>query len=657
MQQLKAFRILSLLFILLISLKASAQNTQRYLTEGDEYLAKGDVYNASLNYGKYLQEDSLNKEALNKYAESLRLLLDYKKAKIVYLKLYKRDRGVTFPESMFWLAMVHKNLGEYEDAKVLFEKYNKRFKKKGTYTALKSQLEAEACTWAQNEIQKNKQVRIQHLDTTINSSFSEFGALERDSNLYFASSKENLKHLKKSTPHTEILCWDSRANQLKSIDTLFNLAAVNNGNLSFTADGNTCYFTRCQSISPTENRCAIYVTSKKNGSWSVAQKLNDTINQPEYTSTHPSIAKVDSVGTVLYYSSNRKGGEGKMDLWACKISPNGKYGVPYNLGKSINTMDNEITPYFNASTQTLYFSSDWHKGLGGFDIFKTYRKNRAYAIPENLGYPLNSSYNDLYFSTNASESKSYFSSNREGSYFDKFQNCCNDIYAVTEVKKDSIIRALPTPLIAVAKKDTVIKIVNELKLLVPLTLYFDNDEPDNKTLAITTNKDYNTTFTSYLKEIENYKTNFSKGLRGEKKSDAETEIEAVFGDSIEFGMQQLEKFSKLLSKILPEGEHVKITLKGYCSALASTDYNKNLAKRRISCLRNYFSNYNNGELQPYILSFENKTSNKGSIEFTEVEIGELNAGANDDLSNKRLSVYSPQAALERKIQIIAISSK
>ncbi len=638
-------------------IKSIGQNLKRYLSEGDQHLAQGDVYNASLNYAQYLKEDSLDKEALYKYAESLRLLLNYKRAKEVYAKLYKKDRGINYPESMFWLAMTQKNLGEYEEARQLFDKYNKRFKKKGTYTALKAQIEVGACEWAQKEIAKKSNTRIVHLDTIVNTPFSEFAAVERDSMLYFSSSKEALKKIKKSIPHTEIYAYSKKSFEQLPLDTAFNSSDFNSGNLSFSSDGKTCYFTRCFSVNPTEMRCAIYVRYNQNGMWSKAKRLNDTINQPNYTSTHPCIAIVDSVGTVLYFSSNRKGGEGKMDLWACKISPSGSYGVPYNLGKNVNSMDNEISPFFNEKSQTLYFSSDWHMGLGGYDVFKTTRKNRIYQVPQNMGIPINSSYNDLYYSINPQETNALVASNREGSYFDKFQNCCSDIYQVIQTRNDSAIKKISTPVIVVTKKDTVLKIVNELKLLVPLTLYFDNDEPDSKTMAITTTKSYTSSFNDYLKSIDRYKVNYAQGLKGETKSDAEAEIEALFSDSVEFGMQQLEKFSKLLTKILPEGEQVKITLKGYCSALASNDYNRNLARRRIACLRNYFANYNNGELLPYIITNENLSEKKGSIEFTEVEIGEINSGTSDDLKNKRLSVFSPNAALERKIQIIAISSK
>ena len=647
---------LTFIFFFFFGTELFAQNINRYLEEGDQYLSSGDFYNASLNYVQYLKEDSLNKLALSKYAESLRLLNDFEKAKVVYLKLYKKDRGISFPESMFWLAMVHKSLGEYEEAKLLFDKYNKLFKKKGTYTALKSQVEMNACDWAQKEVRQKSTTRIEQLDSTKNTAFSEFAPSVLDSVLFFSSSKENLKQNKKNLPKTAIYSSKNNAAATLVSDSIFNSQEINTGNLSFSSDGKSCYFTRCVAINPTEMKCAIYARYLKDGKWSNAKRLNDTINQPEYSSTQPCIAKVDSVGTVLYYSSNRKGGEGKMDIWACKISPTGVFGIPYNLGKNVNTMDNEITPFFNESTQTLYFSSDWHAGFGGYDIFKTNRKNRAYQVPINLGKGINSSYNDLYYNTNTTETRAYFASNREGSFYDTYQNCCNDIYVAYHSKIDSVIKVIPPPVI-VAKKDTVIKIVNQLKLLVPLTLYFDNDEPDSKTLATSTDKSYQETFLSYLKQIDNYKSNYTIGLRGDKKNDAASAVEAVFSDSIEFGMQQLDKFSKLLAKIVPEGEQVKITLKGYCSALASSEYNKNLARRRISCLRNYFATYNNGELLPFIVFPGKQPQSKGSIEFTEVEIGELETKSSDDLKNKRLSVYSPDAVLERKIQIIAISSK
>jgi hypothetical protein len=124
---------------------------------------------------------------------------------------------------------------------------------------------------------------------------------------------------------------------------------------------------------------------------------------------------------------------------------------------------------------------------------------------------------------------------------------------------------------------------------------------------------------------------------------------------VDAGMEDLEKFAVLLQKVLRDGEKVSITIKGFCSPLASTDYNINLAKRRISSLRNYFAEYQNGVFVPY---FNNTKANEGSIAFFDEEIGELKARANvsDDYYDTKNSVYSPAAAIERKIQIIAIST-
>ncbi|HSH65630.1 MAG TPA: hypothetical protein VLB84_07495, partial [Bacteroidia bacterium] len=136
---------------------------------------------------------------------------------------------------------------------------------------------------------------------------------------------------------------------------------------------------------------------------------------------------------------------------------------------------------------------------------------------------------------------------------------------------------------------------------------------------------------------------------------AYNDINTLFEDSVDAGMQDLEKFAKLLLKVLNDKEKVVITIKGFCSPLASTDYNINLAKRRISSLRNYFNEYQNGVFLKYI---DNKNPEEGSITFVEQEVGELKARSyvSDDYYDTKNSVYSPAAALERKIQIIAISS-
>lgn len=192
-----------------------------------------------------------------------------------------------------------------------------------------------------------------------------------------------------------------------------------------------------------------------------------------------------------------------------------------------------------------------------------------------------------------------------------------------------------------------------MKLLVPLTLYFHNDEPDPRTTKTTTKRNYVDVFRDYERMRKAYVKEYTTGLEGESKEAAENKIREFFSDSVKAGLENLDRFAALMKEVLLKGETVKITLKGYCSPLASSDYNINLAKRRISSLRNYFIEKDNGWFVKYI---NNTTPGEGRIEISEVEVGELvKTRASDNVEDKRNSVYSPEAAAERKIQIIAVS--
>jgi len=167
-----------------------------------------------------------------------------------------------------------------------------------------------------------------------------------------------------------------------------------------------------------------------------------------------------------------------MDIWYAFMTEDGTFETPINAGKKVNTIEDDITPWFVKENKTLYFSSTWHKGLGNFDIFTSAFINNEFSEPQNIGYPINSSYNDIYYSINSKKDKAYISSNRLGSYFEDKPNCCNDIYSfpITPLTEP------PKPI------DTTALLINQMKVLVPLTLYFHNDEPEPKTKLIVTKK-------------------------------------------------------------------------------------------------------------------------------------------------------------------------
>ncbi len=541
------------LFILIQTLSYS-QNNKKQIESADDLMKEGDYYSASLNYKSALDIDSTEIELMGKYADACRLTLNFKTAEHWYNNVYVIDKGKKYPEIIFWLAMTKKSNGKYKEAQKLFNKYYKKYKKKKTYLAIKAEQETAACEYAQI-IMANKPspVFVIHLDSTINTVNADFNAYEiNDTNWYFSSMRTN--------GYSKIYSvTDDKLHELPfSKNTQEHIA-----NGAFGIDRKHFYFTKCGNSTPGEVICELYVTVLKDTTWQTPVKLNDAINLKGYTATQPAIGYNDSLGEILFFVSNRPGGEGKLDVWASNISPDGNYGKPYNLGKPVNSIDNEVTPFYCNRCQALFFSSDWHKGLGGYDIFHSYFNKGAFSEPENMEYPINSSYNDLYFTVNAKGTRAYLTSNRIGSYYVKNETCCNDIYRVD----------FPVPDTAKIKPpvDSIKTMVTQMKLLVPLTLYFHNDEPDNKTLLVTTSKNYKKTYDDYLDLEDKYKSEYSIGLKDEAREKAIADIETFFEDSVEAGMQNLEKFSELLVKVLKKGAHVKITMKGYCSPLASTD--------------------------------------------------------------------------------------
>jgi hypothetical protein len=628
-----------------------AQKTKTLIADGDKAFAENDFFAASIYYNKAILQDSSDIVIQYKYADASRLNFDYGIAEHWYTKVNKKDaQGKLYPECSFWLATIKKNQGKYKEAKKLFDKYAKKNKKKkDNYFVKKALQEVAACDYAQLlMVSPDKSVNIIHLDSTVNSKVSEYAPIQVDSLLYFSSLRDGKDRDKKNsvnynkiyTAIQDSIKWQKAI----ELDTLFNKKGIHNANTAFNDDYTKVFITRCVPKNAMEFNCDIYSSEYKNGHWSALQKLPPEVNTKGSTNTQPAIGFLGAE-EVLFFASDRPGGEGKMDIWYSRVNKDGSYGKAVNAGKKVNSIDDEITPFYCKPCQELFFSSNWHKGLGGFDIFKSEFKNKELVEPKNLGLPFNSNLNDIYFSINSKRTEAFLSSNRIGSYFEEKESCCNDIYMVKLPKTDEPPK----------KVDSTQIFVTQMKLLVPLTLYFHNDEPDKKTLAVTTPKNYKKTYEDYSAMRDLYKKEYSKGAKDADLERAIGDIDNLFEDSVDAGMQDLEKFAQLLVKVLADSEKVTITMKGFCSPLASTDYNVNLAKRRISSLRNYFKEYQNGILLKFI---DNPNAKEGSITFQDEDIGELKARPNvsDDYYDTKNSIYNPVAALERKIQIIAIST-
>jgi len=643
----KIVTILSLLVFLNTSLFGQTNRTLKL--QAQNAFNNKDWYTAAVLYGKLVGRDSSYVNINYNYAEASRLNFDLDIALHWYGKVIAADNGKKFPLCFFYKAQILQYKGQYKEAKKWYVKFSKSSKAKNQkykYYVAKSIIQGEACDLAQILISNPVQINIEHLDTTINSKVSEYAAFEKDSTLYFSSLRVKVKRDDdEPEPRNKIYTTDwknGKWQKIKALDTNINATYLHNANICFNDSYNQMIISRCQNKNATEYVCELYESRLQNNKWQPMQKMGEPINIKGYSTSQPCFGKLRD-STFLFFASNRPGGQGNYDIWYAFRKPDGSFQNAVNAGTIVNTADDDITPWFNTEQQILYFSSTWHKGLGGFDIFRSQMGEKGFEEPINMGYPINSSYNDIYYSINKDASQAYLSSNRLGSYFEHKLNCCNDIY-----RHKLEPREKPAP-----PMDTVVMIKGQMKVLVPLTLYFHNDEPDAKTKAITTKKNYKKTYEDYIVLKPQYLREYSAGLEKEQKQNAQERIEDFFADSVDVGMNELEKFAALLEQVLLKNEKVKITMKGYCSPLASTDYNVNLAKRRISSLRNYFYEYKNGVFNKFI---DNPNEQEGKITFEDVEIGELPMSkVSDDLKDKKNSVYSPFAARERKIQIIAVS--
>ncbi|HQV00479.1 MAG TPA: hypothetical protein PLO59_04915, partial [Bacteroidia bacterium] len=380
-----------------------------------------------------------------------------------------------------------------------------------------------------------------------------------------------------------------------------------------------------------------------------------------YTYTQPNITTNGNKGYLIHFVSNMPGGYGKMDIWQMQLDLQGQFTTPINAGDAINTFADDETPFYAKTEEALYFSSEGHYGFGGFDVFRSDNLTGQFKTATNLGLPLNSSYNDLYFTVNDNDTSGILTTNRKGALHINSETCCYDLYAYKinrlekqkikgEVQKSYGVITLDEGPVSTRDSLTRSIIENELEFSFPLRLYFDNDEPDPKTLKETTKADYDALFKKYQLTASTYKENYALGFAVNEREKAALRMHTFFEDDLLDGYQRLEKMCQYVLSLLQRDKTVTITVRGMSSPLADSQYNFRLSQRRISCFINYLNKYNQNILQSYF--------DGGKLIIVKEAMGEADVvKVSDDVRNKAQSVYSPEAALARKIEVTSLSFK
>lgn len=644
-----------------------AQSYKQYVKAGDKAFAEQSWMQSLNYYAKALAFKPRKKTLLLQYALSAKELSAYDIAIPIFIELSK-EKDAFFSVAAFHLGACYRLKGEYEKAISAYEQYIMQDK-------VDAQLKLDAitfiedCKWAFNVVQSRTRDSVIHLNQKINGPWSEFAPWYHKDTLYFSSLRfDNKKD--PITPSRKLsgVLYSIKGAKARTVPRQFNDPDRHTAHTITSLNGNFQVYTLCdyQQIG-TAIICQLYLRTwdLKKKRWSKPTLLPESINFKGATSTQPTLQLLSSGKYRLIFVSNRPGGTGKNDLWYSDQQPDGSWGIPVPLS-SINTKGNEGTPYFHNRSQVLYFSSDGRRGLGGYDIYKSEWDGNSFGEVSHLGYPINTSYNDLYYFINADSTHVYLSSNRPGSYYlDEINKaCCNDIWAVLLEKPnipnqpqkntiDSSLIALipnkesgiPNPLKIDAEPEP-----TTLEAFLPLRLYFHNDEPDKRTQKTTTKQTYGQSFANYYQLKTEYLQEYGKGLPDEARKLAGIQIEDFFEKEVRKGNDWLQRFSEILLDRLEQGDQVEIFVKGFTSPRAKSDYNLNLGKRRISAVRNHFSDWEDGIFQNFLAT--------GQLKISERSFGETTASADvsDVLEDQRNSVYSPAAARERRVEIVEIKS-
>lgn len=421
------------------SLKAS--QCKRF---GNAAMKQGDYYAASEYFLQCSKLKPGNAKVSYSLAECFRKARDYRQAEEWYEKTTKLNPDNS--KAWYYYGLMLKMNGHCEKAKEQFLKFKKKAGSDKSVADLKKQVKFDiaGCDSVVPLTKMIANTAIVRLDSSINKVHVEHSPLMLDTNtMLYASVRTNKKvftvtsqtdtsvgvYKKFYTAHKQNGKWVYNG----EFDPLFNKEGVNSSNGSFSPDGNRFYFTRCKVNWKGKMICAIYVSAKQaDGSWSEPEALNTKINNPKYTSTQPAVS-IESVkqNEVIYFVSDRPGGRGGLDIWYVIYDLKKKaYGEPKNAGSKINTVGDDITPFYDQENRTLYFSSNGWPGLGGLDVFKASGEMKRFLQPENIGAPINSENDDLYFSEGKSREDGFFVSNRKGGASVKNNpTCCDDIYA------------------------------------------------------------------------------------------------------------------------------------------------------------------------------------------------------------------------------------
>lgn len=345
------------------------------------------------------------------------------------LRVYRQDPDYSF-DIEYWIGKGYQLGLEFEKALEFYNRYKKKLASKPNYQGKDKQNMSEVdraifeCQNGLEFVSRPGNFSIINIGREINSEYIDYGPVlnENEDQIVFTTRRRdgnlNENVAEDNKPWEDIFIskkvngkWEYAKNIGPPINTPYH-----NSNLALSADGNTLF------LFNDDGNGDIYYSQQENGVWSAPEPIpgiNSSFEEKSIT--------ISSDEQTLYFSSDRPGGYGGLDIYKATKDTKGNWSNTKNLGPKINTDQDDDGPFIDYDGVTLYFSSKGRKGMGGFDVFKSkFDPNQnEWSEPENLGYPINSPDDDIYFVTSKDSKRAYYSSVREDGMG------YNDIYVIT----------------------------------------------------------------------------------------------------------------------------------------------------------------------------------------------------------------------------------
>jgi outer membrane protein OmpA-like peptidoglycan-associated protein/tetratricopeptide (TPR) repeat protein len=453
---------------------------------------QNDMYSAMVFYTELLKRNPDDNKLKLQLAHSYYRLRDYNEAYELYNSLIALNDDVAREAKVFMArCLIHRE--RYDEAKQILRKIrSEQRKSKSGKDHLSVDVLLESCEYGLSMQDSIVMFEVYLLSEGVNNKHKEFNPfLINDSLLVYGSYMINEIQFQEEADHTKSHFYKSELaddHWLKGVETeapFYNFDNKHTGDGCFSVDKKRFYFSQTEKNYFGLLVHQLYVTELKKGNWTEPIKLKSDINLEDYSTSQPTIGTCyDPDLEVLYFISNRKNGYGKTDIWYSIYNKKTKsYSKCLNAGIFINTPGSELTPYYDLSTHTMYFSSDGWSGLGGVDVLSSIGETTNWQEPQNLGLGINTSYDDQDFYIAGRGNYGFITSNRPSAIYLTNETCCDNIYGwkrQLNAKRKVKGQLMQTRYqigkmdhLSIEKQDSVMPLT-----MIPLNVYINKDTSD-----------------------------------------------------------------------------------------------------------------------------------------------------------------------------------